>query len=77
MGNGEALITLVSSWGAQNKVTAMYLGVRTESGALETPFHTLTAEIGPVPTIVPGLRKLWVLAVLWKRLASAPKSKPR
>lgn len=64
MGNGESVNSLVSTQGVQNKVTAMYMGLWTESGALETSFHTLTAEIGPAPATVPGLRKLWVLARL-------------
>lgn len=65
MDKGESLNSLVSSQGAQNKMTAMYLGLWTESGALETSFHTVTAEIGPAPATAPGLRKLWVLAGLW------------
>lgn len=77
MGNGEALKSLVSSLGAQNKVTAMYLGLRRERGALEISLHTLTAEIGPAPAIAPGLRKPCVLAVLWEEAVGAPKSKPR
>lgn len=64
-GQRESLNSLVSSQGAQNKMTAMYLGLWTESGALETSFHTVTAVIGPAPATVPGLRKLWVLAGLW------------
>lgn len=77
MGNGDVLKSLVSSPRVQNKVIAMHLGLRIESGALEISFHTLTAEIGPAPAIAPGLRKLCVLAVPWEEAVGIPKSKPR